>query len=61
MGVVSLCISLPSGGHTEVIEKFLIPIYQVRNESSLLFWPNKYNYNLRAGGETDTVDSALDL
>ena len=32
MGVVSLCISLPSGGHPEGIQKYLIPIYQVGNQ-----------------------------
>ena len=29
MGVASLCISLPSGDHPEVIQKYLIPIYKV--------------------------------
>ena len=32
MGVASLCISLPGGGHPEVIQKYFIPIYQVGNQ-----------------------------
>ena len=32
MGIISLGISLPSGGHPEVIQKYLILIYQVGNQ-----------------------------
>ena len=32
MGVVTLCNSLPSGGHPEVIQEYLIPIYQVGDQ-----------------------------
>ena len=32
MGIISLCISLPNRGHPEVIQKYLIPIYQVGNQ-----------------------------
>ena len=32
IGVASLFISLPSGDHPEVMQKYLIPIYQVGNQ-----------------------------
>ena len=35
MGVASLCISLPIRDHPEVIQKYLIPIYQMGNQWSL--------------------------
>ena len=38
MSVVTLCISLPSGGHPEVIQE--IPIYSVGNQ-----WCNTKNYH----------------
>ena len=34
MGVSSLFISLPCGGHPEVMQEYVIPIYQVGNQ-----WP----------------------
>ena len=35
MGVASLCISLPIRDHPEVIQKYLIPIYQMGSQWSL--------------------------
>ena len=41
MGVVALYISLPSGGHPEVMQEYYIPIYQVGNQwYRLLYFEN---------------------